>query len=125
MNPFDVIKAITLTKENLITDDVSEKAYNAFMVNRGLSYFPDTLLYAQEMNLNHHLDNKLQFSYLINTIRKGKRFSKWHKPTKNADFSAVQEYYGYNHKKTEAAMSILSGEQIDAIKQKQEKGGIK
>lgn len=125
MNPFDVIKAITLTKEDLINDEASEKAYNAFIVNRGLSYFPDTLLYAQEMNTNHHLDPRLQFSYLINTIRKGKRFSKWYKPEKNPDFDAVQEYYGYSNKNTQIAMSILTRQQIDAIKERQQKGGIK
>jgi len=125
MNPFDVIKAITLTKEDLINDEASEKAYNAFIVNRGLSYFADTLLYAQEMNTNHHLDSKLQFSYLINTIRKRKRFSKWFKPEKNPDFDAVQEYYGYSNKNTQIAMSILTHQQIDAIKERQEKGGIK
>lgn len=125
MNPFDVIKAITLTKENLLSDETDEKGYNPFIVNRGLSYFVDCISYAQDMNVNHHIDPKLQFSYLINTIRKGKRFSKWHKPQKDADFAAVQEYYGYNRRKTEAAMAILTDEQIDAIKKKQEKGGTK
>ena len=125
MSPFDFIKAITLTKENLIVDEASEREYNPFMVNRGLSYFPDTILYAQAMNLNHHMDKGLQFSYLINTIRKGKRFSKWYKPERDDDYDAVQRYYGYNHRNTVAALGILTREQIDAIIKRQEKGGIK
>jgi len=125
MNPFEVIKAVGQTKENLLTEDVSEGSYPSFMVNRGLSYFVDCIAYAQEMNVNHHLDGRLQFDYLINTIRKGKRFSKWHKPQRDVDFKLVQEYFGYNTRNTEVALRILTREQLDEIKQKQEKGGIK
>lgn len=125
MNPFEVIGAITQTKEDLLTDEVSEKAYPAFMVNRGLSYYVDCIMWAQEMNLNPHLEGRLQFDYLINTIRKGKRFSKWSKPQRDRDFSLVQDYYGYNVRDTESALSILTKEQLDAIRKRTEKGGIK
>jgi hypothetical protein len=76
MNPFEYLNAINTTKKDLMVDDVSEKAYSPFMVNRGLSYFPDTILYANEMNLNHHIDSRLQFDFLINIIKKKRRFSK-------------------------------------------------
>lgn len=125
MNPFEVISAVTNTKKDLLADEVSEKAYPAFMVNRGLSYYVDCLARAQEMNVNPHLDGRLQFDYLINTIRKGKRFSKWSKPQRNDDFSLVQEYYGYNVRDTETALRILTRDQLDAIKERIEKGGIK
>jgi hypothetical protein len=69
MNPFEYLNAINTTKKDVMVDDVSEKAYSPFMVNRGLSYFPDTILYANEMNLNHHIDSRLQFDFLINIIK--------------------------------------------------------
>ena len=82
MNPFDYLKSINTTKKNIMVDDLTEKEYNAFIINRGLSFFPDTVLYANEMNLNHHLDSRLQYDFLINIIKKKKRFTKWVKADK-------------------------------------------
>lgn len=79
MSPFDYLNAINTTKKDIMVDDVAEKAYASFMVNRGLSYFPDTILFANEMNVNHHIDHRLQFDFFINIIKKKKRFSKWAK----------------------------------------------
>ena len=93
------------------------------MINRGLSYFPDTVAMANEMNLHGHLDNKLQFDFLINIIRKRKRFSKWLKPQKESDIEAVKEYYGYSNAKAEQALTLLSPNQIAIIKTKVNKGG--
>ena len=75
MNPFDYLKSINATKKNIMVDDITESEYNAFIINRGLSFFPDTVLYANEMNLNHHLDSRLQYDFLINIIKKKKRFT--------------------------------------------------
>ena len=75
MSPFDYLNAINYTKKDIMVDDFAEKEYNPFIVNRGLSYFKDTVLYANEMNKNHTLDHRLQFDFLINIIRKKKRWS--------------------------------------------------
>ena len=90
MSPFDFLNAINDTKVNVIVDDISEKEYTAFMVNRGLSYFNDTALYANEMNQCHHLDSRLQFDYLINSVSRKRRFSKWLKPTESEDLLIVK-----------------------------------
>ena len=125
MNPFDFVKAIN-KNENIINDDQDEKAYLPFMVNHAFSYFPDTVLIANEMNLAHHIDNKLQNDFLINTIRRNpKRFSKWNKVKHDGDFDAVKEYYGYNNEKTRSALSLLSTEEINIIKKNVDKGGTK
>jgi hypothetical protein len=123
MNPFDYTNAITSNKKNLIVDEASEKAYNPFMTNRGLSYFPDTVFYANEMNIKPNIDKKLQFDYLLNSIRSAKRYSKWGKKKEDKDLDLVQEYYGYNHQRAKEALSILSNNQIAMIKEKLEKGG--
>ena len=125
MNPFEFVKAIN-NKQNIIRDDLDEKSYIPYMINHSFSYFPDTVLLANEMNINHHLDNKLQNDFFINTIRKNpKRFSKWNKVKHDGDFEAVKEYYGYNNEKTRSALSLLSAEQINIIKQKVDHGGRK
>jgi hypothetical protein len=108
-----------------MVDDIAEKGYSSFMVNRGLSYFNDTVLFANEMNRNHHLDNRLQFDFLINIIRKRKRFSKWMKPETVSDVEVVKEYYGYSNEKARQALTLLTPEQITMIKKKVFKGGRK
>ena len=125
MNPFEFINAINTTKKNMIVDDLTEKAYNAFMVNRSLSYFQDTVLLANEMNRYHHLDSKLQFSFLINSVRKRKRFAKWAKPTNPDNLEVVKEYYGYSNEKARQVLTILSDQQIEELKLKVYKGGRK
>ena len=123
MNHFDYLNSINLTKQDIMVDDICEKAYNSFMVNRGLSYFNDTVLMANEMNLNAHLDNRLQFDFLINIVRKKKRFSKWAKAQTNSDVEVVKEYYGYSNEKARQILPLLTSEQIDDLKKKVYRGG--
>jgi hypothetical protein len=123
MSPFDYLNSINDTKQDLMVDDITEKQYNAFMVNRGLSYFPDTVAVANEMNRYAHLDKKLQYDFYINIVRKRKRFSKWNKPDLERDIEVVKEYYGYSNEKAKQALTLLSPEQITIIKKKVNKGG--
>ena len=125
MNPFEFLNSINYTKKDIMIDDIVEKEYNGFMVNRSLSYFPDTVLAANEMNLNHHLDPRLQFDFLINIIRKRKRFSKWDKKKIDSDVEVIKEYYGYNEEKALQVLEILSTDQIHELYKKVNKGGRK
>ena len=125
MSPFTFLNEINFGKKDIIIDDITEKQYNSFMVNRGLSYFKDTAVIANEMNINHHLDNRLQFDFLINMIRKKKRFSKWNKPQIIDDLDVIKEYYGYSNKQAKAGHNLLSSEQIGELRKKVYKGGKK
>jgi len=125
MSPFDYLNAINYSKKNLITDDLSEKDYNSFMVNRGLSYFPDTVLAASEMNRYHQIDNRLQFDFLINIIRKRKRFSKWEKKKIDGDIEVIKEYYGYSNSKALQVHSLLTPDQLIILRKKVDRGGRK
>ena len=108
MNPFEYANAINYTKKNIMIDDVAEKSYSSYMINRQLSYFPDTVLAANEMNRNHHIDNRLQFDFFINIIRKRKRFSKWFKPEQISDLETIKSYYGYSNEKARQVLHLLS-----------------
>jgi len=127
-NPFDYINAINVSKKNLMrgsnNDTIAEKEYNPFLTNRALSYFSDTIGYANEMNQRHHVNHLLQFEYLLNIVRPKKRFSKWVKKENDRDLSLVKEYYGYSNAKAIQVLSILTPEQIKFIKGKLEKGGV-
>ncbi len=126
-NPFDYVSSITYNKTDMMTgtenDELAESGYNPYLTNKSLSYFPDTLLYANEMNVLNHTDNKLQYSYLLNSIRPRKRFSKWVKKQEDIDIEAIKEYYKYSTAKAEAALSLLSPQQINEIKKRLNKGG--
>ena len=125
MGPFDFIKAINTSKNVMKDGDImTEKDYIPFLVNRGLSFFQDTIIQVNEMNRLHFLDNKLQFDYLLNNIRPRKRWSKWLKPDKIDNLELVKEYFGFSNEKAKEALEVLSNENIEDIKSKLAKGGM-
>jgi len=128
MKPFDFVNDINLGKKDIITNsdnpELAEKTYNPYLTNKSLSYFPDTVQYANMMNMNSHLDHLLQYSFLINIVRKRKRFSKWYKNTSDEDLQAVIDYYGYSVNKAKEALKILDDEQLVTIKTKLMRGGM-
>ena len=123
MNPFEYLKAINETKKDIMVDDIAEKEYNPFIINRGLSFFRDTILYANEMNRYHHLDHRLQFDFFINIIKKKKRFSKWLKPQEVENLELIKEYYGYSNEKAKSVLPLFNDEHIETLKQRIYKGG--
>jgi len=126
MKPFDFVNSINFTKKNLMrgsdNDELSEKSYAPYLTNKSLSYFTDTLLYANEMNRMHFLDNKLQYEFFLNSIRKKKRFAKWAKADKNDDLVMISEYYQISLSKAKEAIRILTQEQLSTIRNKMEQG---
>ena len=126
MTPFDFLNEINYGKKNLMVDDVDhqvEKQYMPFIVNKGLSYTMDTVIYANEMNIRPHIDKKLQFDYLINTIRRNKRFPKWLKPEEDENIKVIMDYYGYNVQRANEVLSLHSMEEISQLKEKLDTGG--
>jgi|TARA_B110000858_G_C17755509_1_gene451877 hypothetical protein len=123
MSPFDYLNAINTTKKDIMVDDIAEKSYPSFMVNRGLSYFPDTVLFANEMNVHHNIDHRLQFDFFINIIKKKKRFSKWAKAYNIENLELIKEYYGYSNEKAKSVLSLLNDAQINELKLRIYKGG--
>jgi hypothetical protein len=125
MNPFDFLNEINSGKKDLIREDPqNEKDYVPFMVNRGLSYFADTIMYANEMNRVSGVPKLWQNDFFLNSISKKKRFSKWHK--KEADSQSLQlvmEYYKYSNRRAQEVMDILSPDQLKMIEEKLYKGG--
>lgn len=126
MTPFDYVNAINMSKKDLMTgseDDIqAEKDYVPYVVNRSLSYFPETLMHVSLINRYPDLDKKLQFHFLLNSIRPGKRFSKWVKKEESADLQLVMQHYGYSVDKAKQALPLLSNEQLSIIRTIQTSG---
>jgi len=121
----EIVPSILQTKQDVLRDELDQKDYKPFVVNRALSYHLDCVLYANEMNKNHLIDAKLQYHYLLNTIRSMKRkFQPWQKFDQDKNLDCVKEYFGYSNSKAKEALRILSEEQIAYIKTKIDKGGV-
>jgi hypothetical protein len=126
-NPFVYADSVSASKKNLMrgsaNDELAEKGYKPFLTNRSMSYHQDAILYANEMNMRPHLDNKPQYEYLLNTLRKRKRYAKWAKQTPDASVEMIMEYFGYGRSKAEDALKILTDEQLAMIEVALDKGG--
>lgn len=123
ISPFDFVNAIH-SRRNLIVDDYTEKQYNAYLINRALSFGHDTIIPANEMNCRPHLDKKLQNLFLINIVQPRKRYNKWLKPEKLDNLEQVQQYYGYSIRKARQVLALLNDSQIKTIQEKLFKGGL-
>ena len=124
-NPFDYVNAILQNKKQLIVDEITEKDYTPFLANRSLSYHKDCIMYANEMNRRHFLDKKLQFDFLLNTVRSQKRpFAKWVKSEKSDDLECIKQIYGFSESKAREALRLLSDEQIQQLKEQTQTGGL-
>ena len=123
----EYLNAINFTKKDLMKseDDLWKKKYPAFIVNKLLSAFSDTVMLVNEMNRNHFIDKDMQFQFLLNSIRTKKRYSPFLRASKLKEIECVKEYYGYSNDKAKSALDILTKDEIKLIKEKLYKGGIK
>jgi hypothetical protein len=119
----DYLNSINLKQGDLTEDERAMKKYPAFVINKCLGQHIDTVMYANAMNGAQHLDNDLQYSFYLHSVRKSKRFSPWDKKSKDSDLDLVKKYYGYNTENAQQAMRILTREQLEVIKSKLNTGG--
>jgi hypothetical protein len=123
-NPFDYVNAILQNKKQIIVDELTEKDYVPFIVNRSLSYHSDCVMYANEVNRRHFLDKKLQNDFLLNTIRSRKRpFAKWVKSEKSADVDLIKLAYGLSDSKAIESLRLISEKDIKLLREKFDIGG--
>jgi len=123
----EYLNAINLTKKDLTKseDELWKKKYPAFIVNKLLSAFSDSIMLVNEMNRNHFIDKDMQFQFLLNSIRTKKRYSPFLRASKLKEIECVKEYYGYSNDKAKSALDILTKDEIKLIKEKLYKGGTK
>lgn len=116
MNPFDFVNSVNVSKENVIERNPEcEKDYIPYLINKAMSYFPDTVFYSQQMNENSHIDKKLQYEYFLNSVSKKPRFSKWAKVEKQEILECIKRRYHYSDTKAREAIKCLTEDQIKEI----------
>jgi hypothetical protein len=121
----DYLNAINVSKEPLldVSESYTKQSYPPFVVTRCLSYFPDTLFAANEMNTRPLIDSKMHFDFLRGAVRPRKRFSKWLKREDDSRVAALVEYYGISSRKAREALSVLSEADLEEIVAAVDKGG--
>jgi Bacteriophage clamp loader A subunit len=128
-NPFTYVDSVSYTKKNLMrgseNDELSEKGYKPFLTNRSLSLHQDAILHANEMNLRSGVGFKLQYEYLLYSIRKRKRYANWkdYKYHPDETVTMIMEYFSYRRAKAEAALRVLTDDQLIVIKESLDRGG--
>lgn len=128
MKLFDYINAINKQDDLVNKSDNPEdtiREYNPFITNKSFSFHQDSILAANAMNMNAHIDKKLQYDFFINILRPRKRYSKWFKRESNDALEVIVESYKCNYERAKELLNILSDENIKHLKQKLEKGGKK
>jgi len=123
-NPFDFVKSVSYTKNDLMVDEVEEKAYQPFLINKALSYHQDSVFFANEMNIRHGVENRLQYVFFLNTLRKRQRFSKWSKPYISKKLDVIKKHYQVSTKIAKEYVELLSVSQMKELKKTMNLGGI-
>lgn len=121
---FDYINDITHGKKDIYRNS-DRKNYNKFMVNRALSQFVDCIFFANEMNMNSHIDTDMHHDFLFHVISSKKRFAKWPKSSVSKELKLIMEYYGYSERQAKQVEDLFDKNDFVQLKQKLEKGGLK
>lgn len=118
MNLGEILSSINHNKENILRDrdEREEKQYAPYVINRCLSYFPDTIFLVNSMNCIPNVDKRMHYEFLLTSVRKRKRFSKWLKKEQDIRLDWIKEYYNVSEKKAREYISFLTDEQIEDIK---------
>ena len=121
----DILKSINLTKDADLIDSFNESDYPAWVVNRAMSFYPDTILQVNEMNQRSAIPKILQYKYLLNSVRKKNRYSPWLKVKVDPDVAVIKEYYGYSTRKAKEMLPLISKESLHQMKESLDRGGIR
>lgn len=125
-SPFDYVKSINGNSSvSIMADESDRKQYLPFIINRSLSYHQDTVMLANEMNLNAHLDVQEQYDFLRHTVRPRKRFAKFQKPQRKEDVDILIQEYSMNRQRAEESLAIISKDELNRLRAKQQRGGLK
>lgn len=122
----DWLNSINFNKENLIKENPDiVKQYPSYIINRCLSGHIDAIMFVNQMNIDHHIDKRLQYDFLLNTLRSKKRFSPWIRKEEEKNLELVKKYYGYSNEKAKQVLPILTKDNLDSIRKKLDTGGLK
>lgn len=122
-NPFDFVKSVSYDKKDIMVDDIEEKAYQPFLINKALSYHQDSVFFANEMNVRGSVDNRLQYLFYLNTLRKRQRFSSWVKPYISKKLDVIKKYYQISQKEAKEYVNLLSDKHLRELRNRMKIGG--
>lgn len=125
MNVFDIVNNISNSRARLDFTDEVDKLYNQYIINLAFSYYPDTVLIADELNKHKTLTNKQHYEIMFTLVNKKKRFSKWVKTKKHDDVKLISDYYQISNRKALEIIRFFSDSDLNNIKLSLDRGGMK
>ena len=121
----DILKSINLTKDTDLIDVYNESDYPSWVVNRALSFYPDTILQVNEINQHSQMPRTMQYKYLLYSVRKKNRYSPWLKVKLDPGVQLIKEYFGYSTRKAREVLPMFTNEDLEELKLLLDKGGCK
>jgi hypothetical protein len=120
------LTSINFSKENLI-EEIPENisSYTPYIINKCVAGHLDTILFANELNQYPYISKDMQYAFYLHSLRKKKRYTPWVKKEDAENLATIKEYYGYNDKRALEALRLLNREEINFIKQRLNKGGMR
>jgi hypothetical protein len=124
MSPFEFTKSISDTKEDIY--DGNEKDYNAFVINKAMSFNVDCIFIANELNKYSAIPKHSQYYLWLNSIEKKRRYGKWvKKDSMSDDIELIKEAYGYSNAKALTVLPLFTDKKLLELKELLNKGGRK
>ena len=121
----EILKSINLTKDTDLIDVYNESDYPSWVVNRALSFYPDTILQVNEINQHSQMPRTMQYKYLLYSVRKKNRYSPWLKVKLDPGVQLIKEYFGYSTRKAREVLPMFTNEDLEELKLILDKGGCK
>ena len=121
----DILKSINVSKDTDLIDVYNESDYPSWVVNRALSFYPDTILQVNEINQHSQMPRTMQYKYLLYSVRKKNRYSPWLKVKLDPGVQLIKEYYGYSVRKAKEVLPMFTNEDLEELKLLLDKGGCK
>jgi uncharacterized protein with NRDE domain len=123
-SPFAFLTAVSETKKDIVNKSADViKDYVPYITNRGFSFFPDSVLHANDMNLYTDIPAMSQYYYYMASLRKRSRKSKWFKLEKNDDLELVKNVYQVRSEIAKQYLKLLSKDDIAKLRQLTDTGG--
>ena len=116
VSPFEFVNAINGSKEDLFeTRGYAASDYNAFIVNRQFSYFPDTIFIANAANQLSNAPSKSQFDFYRFLVDPRRRYAKWGKPVKHEYLEILMKTYEISLNKALDIIDLFSKEELEEL----------
>lgn len=119
----EILKSLNQTKNEDLIDDFNANDYVPFIINRAFSFYPDTVMFANDLNRFSNIDRIMQYKYYCSGLKKKSRYSPWLKASKIENLELISDYYQVSRREAKELLNFLTTDDIEQINKALNKGG--